>query len=500
MLKVGIANPGQPQTGGDSYWAQTRRDFAKNRLAVAALFSILFVLLVAILCPLLANSRPLYIRTVFPLDLDNALGLSEEVLMDFAEDSVAAADRPARISEFKRRAGQASVHLAVEPANVLEAITAKFLHLAGDPHGDPDEFWILLEELDGLYEAELALVTRFPAFRALGFWEIYVLLIPMLMLVCWPLRRIPILRRYYWIFIPLAALGATVAIKQVYPTITDSRPYRRMIAEESFRESDSRVLRTIVPYGENENIVGDARQPPTWLIPMEERDENQNWHWLGTDTNGRDVLARMIYGARVSMLIGIFAVSLYTIIGIILGAMAGYFGKLTDILLSRLMEIVICFPALVLILAVQAFLQASLLNIILALAFLGWTVVARLQRAEFLRLRGQDFVQSVRALGGSHLRIIFLHILPNGLGPILVVVSFGIAGSIVVESALSFLGFGVPQPMASWGDLLNNGRNDIQGLWWLTVFPGLAIFFTVTSFNLVGEGIRDALDPKRDEK
>lgn len=233
---------------------------------------------------------------------------------------------------------------------------------------------------------------------------------------------------------------------------------------------------------------------------MEERDENQNWHWLGTDTNGRDVLARMIYGARVSMLIGIFAVSLYTIIGIILGAMAGYFGKLTDILLSRLMEIVICFPALVLILAVQAFLQASLLNIILALAFLGWTVVARLQRAEFLRLRGQDFVQSVRALGGSHLRIIFLHILPNGLGPILVVVSFGIAGSIVVESALSFLGFGVPQPMASWGDLLNNGRNDIQGLWWLTVFPGLAIFFTVTSFNLVGEGIRDALDPKRDEK
>ena len=135
-------------------------------------------------------------------------------------------------------------------------------------------------------------------------------------------------------------------------------------------------------------------------------------------------------------------------------------------------------------------------NLVLALAALWWTGVARLQRGEFLRLVNQDFVQSVRALGGSHLRIIFLHILPNALGPILVVVSFGIAGSIVIESALSFLGFGVPQPMASWGDLLNNGRNDVRGLWWLTVFPGLAIFLVVTCFNLVGEGVRDAIDPR----
>ncbi|MCC5875295.1 MAG: ABC transporter permease [Candidatus Sumerlaeia bacterium] len=502
MLNSNISNPMQTQQSGDqaSYWEQTRRDFARNRLAVAALLAILFVLLVAVLCPLLANSRPLYIKTVFPLDLDNSLGLCEETIMDFAEESVPPSEVPEKLAGFDRRVAEAAVYLAEEPTEVLLDLAARFRSMANDPEVDPDGFWDLLDEIEGLYDAEMALVSRFPAFRALRFWEVYTLLLAGGLVLSWPLRRIPVVRRFYWVLVPLAALGGTAAIKQIYPTISDARPYRRMIADDLFRETNSRVIRTIVPYGENENIVGDARQAPTWLIPVEERAENQNWHWLGTDTNGRDVLARMVYGARVSMLIGIFAVSLYTFIGIVLGAMAGYFGKITDILLSRLMEIVICFPALVLILAVQAFLQASLLNIILALAFLGWTAVARLQRAEFLRLRDLDYVHSVRALGGGHLRIIFMHILPNGLGPILVVVSFGIAGSIVVESALSFLGFGVPQPMASWGDLLNNGRNDIQGLWWLTIFPGLAIFFTVTSFNLVGEGIRDALDPKRDQK
>ncbi|MCC7392125.1 ABC transporter permease, partial [Candidatus Sumerlaeota bacterium] len=215
-------------------------------------------------------------------------------------------------------------------------------------------------------------------------------------------------------------------------------------------------------------------------------------------TNGRDVLARMIYGTRVSMLVSIVAVAIYTMIGMLLGAVAGYFRGWTDIIISRLTEVVICFPALMVILSVQAFLKPSILNIILTMAALWWTGVQRLQRGEFLRLVNLDYVQAVRALGGSNLRIMAMHILPNALGPILVMTSFGIAGAILVESALSFLGFGVPQPMASWGDLLNNGRNDINGTWWLTVFPGLAIFLTVTCFNLVGEGFRDALDPQRE--
>jgi peptide/nickel transport system permease protein len=298
--------------------------------------------------------------------------------------------------------------------------------------------------------------------------------------------------------IVLPAILVAVVWKAIFPDVHDPRPYRRMIAEAAFAESGGRVFRTLIPYGENENIITEAQQPPTWMLSPDEQATGQHWHWLGTDTNGRDVLARMVYGARVSMLVGVLAVSVYTIIGIFIGAIAGFFGGWIDIIVSRLIEIVICFPPLILILAVQAFLAPSIMNIVLALAALWWTAVARLQRAEFLRLVNMDYIQAVRALGGSNPRIIFLHLLPNGFGPILVLVSFGIAGSILIESGLSFLGFGVPQPLASWGDLLNNGRNDIQGLWWLTVFPGIAIFATVTCFNLIGEGVRDALDPMRE--
>jgi peptide/nickel transport system permease protein len=288
---------------------------------------------------------------------------------------------------------------------------------------------------------------------------------------------------------------AAFAVRAVYTDVKDSRSYRRLLSTQEFAENGF-ALMAPVAYGENENIIADARKGPTWLVKESAR-VSPNWHWLGTDTNGRDVLARMIYGARVSVLVGVLSVGLYTLIGMVLGAVAGYYRGWADMAISRLLEFVICFPVLMVILAVQAFLAPSLWNLIVALALLWWTGVARLQRAEFLRLADAEFVHAVRALGGSDLRIIFLHLMPNSLAPILVVVSFGIAGSIVVESALSFLGFGVPQPMASWGDLLNNGRNDVSGLWWLTIFPGLAIFLTVTCFNLVGEALRDALDPRR---
>jgi peptide/nickel transport system permease protein len=144
----------------------------------------------------------------------------------------------------------------------------------------------------------------------------------------------------------------------------------------------------------------------------------------------------------------------------------------------------------------MAFLQPSIVNIMIIIGLTGWPGIARLMRGEFLRLRGQEFVLAARALGASDPRIMLRHILPNGLGPIFVAATFGIAGAILTESALSFLGFGVPQPTASWGDILNNGRNDIYGSWWLTVFPGIAIFLTVTSFNLIGESLRDILDPR----
>ncbi len=374
---------------------------------------------------------------------------------------------------------------------VYNEINEKIDSSTSDSQGSTDRY---IETLDPLYDATLLPVSTFPAFRALQTVEIFFLLLYFKLVLIGVPAGIYFRKRTILLFVVILSLVATALISHVFPALEDNTPYREIVYTEGFKEDGGSVVWPLVPYGENENIITDARKAPSWFGA--DKAGGSNFHMLGTDTNGRDVLARMVYGSRVSILIGIVAVSLYTVIGIIVGALAGYFGGWMDIVLSRLIEIIICFPPLLLILSVQAFLPPSLLNIILALTFLWWTGVARLQRGEFLRLVRLDFVQSVRALGGSHLRIIFLHILPNGIGPILVLVSFGIAGSILIESGLSFLGFGVPQPMASWGDLLNNGRNDIKGTWWLTLFPGLAIFITVTAFNLLGEGIRDALDPK----
>lgn len=222
-------------------------------------------------------------------------------------------------------------------------------------------------------------------------------------------------------------------------------------------------------------------------------------HFLGTDDRGRDVLARMIWGSRVSLSVGFVAVGIYVLIGIILGALAGYYGGWIDASLSRLTEVMICFPTFFLIITIIAFLPPSIYNIMIAIGFTGWTGVARLMRGEFLKIRQTEYVEAVRALGARDWRIIFRHILPNALAPTLVIATFGVADAILIESALSFLGFGVPPPTASWGDILSQSRSYIDFAWWLASFPGAAIFLTVTIYNLVGEGIRDAIDPRLKE-
>ncbi len=219
-------------------------------------------------------------------------------------------------------------------------------------------------------------------------------------------------------------------------------------------------------------------------------------HWLGTDDRGRDVLSRMIHGTRVSLSVGLVAVSLVVLIGTLLGALAGYYGGWVDGVISRALEVMMCFPTFFLILTLLAFLPPSLFNIMAVIGLTGWPGVARLVRAEFLRLRQLDFVTAARAIGAGDGRIIFLHILPNALAPVLVTATFGIAGAVLVESSLSYLGFGVPPPTASWGDILSQSKQYIDFAWWLTIFPGVAIFLTVTAFNLVGEGLRDAVDPR----
>lgn len=220
------------------------------------------------------------------------------------------------------------------------------------------------------------------------------------------------------------------------------------------------------------------------------------FHWLGTDELGRDVLTRIIYGARISLKVGFVAVGIATIIGTTAGLLAGYFGKWVDQCLMRTVDIMLCFPTFFLILAVIAMLEPSIWYIMIIIGLTGWMGVARLVRAEVLSLRERDFIMAARAMGASHFRIIFRHILPNALSPVLVAATLGVGGAILTESALSFLGIGVQPPVPSWGNMLTSGKDYLEFAWWLSLFPGLAILLTVISYNLVGEGLRDALDPR----
>lgn len=219
-------------------------------------------------------------------------------------------------------------------------------------------------------------------------------------------------------------------------------------------------------------------------------------HVLGTDELGRDILARMMFGARVSLAVGFFATLISVVVGSFLGAIAGYYGRAADWIVSRLIEVVLCFPFLFLVLGIVALFRPSLMTIMIALGLTTWTNEARYIRAEFLRIRELEFAQAARASGARDARIIFRHLLPNAIAPVLVSASFGVAYAILTESALSFLGLGVPLPKASWGSILSDAKSQIEYAWWLILFPGLAIFTTVAAFNVIGERIRDALDPR----
>ena len=240
----------------------------------------------------------------------------------------------------------------------------------------------------------------------------------------------------------------------------------------------------ISPYDPQAINTWHILEPPSWT------------HILGTDTLGRDCLSRLIYGVRISLLVGIIAIGLATAIGAVLGAAAGYYGGVIDTLIMRLVDIMLCFPTIFLIMAVIAFLEPSIFNIMAIIGLTGWMGVARLVRAEFLSLRERDFVLAARLSGASDWRIVFSHILPNAVAPILVSATLGVGGAILTESALSFLGIGVQPPTPSWGNMLTQGKDNIEVAWWLSVFPGLAILIAVLGFNLLGEGLRDALDPR----
>jgi peptide/nickel transport system permease protein len=258
--------------------------------------------------------------------------------------------------------------------------------------------------------------------------------------------------------------------------------YKELVSS-NFNEDDWAWFPPI-RYSPTDVSLRDAIQPPSRV------------HLLGTDEIGRDIASRMVHGSRVSLSVGFVAVSIYVIIGLIIGAVAGYYGGIVDIIASRLIEIMLTIPTFFLIITVVAFLPQSIFNIMVVIGVTNWPTVARLTRGEFLKTKSLEYVTAARALGAGDFRTIFRHVLPNALAPVFVAATFGIASAILIESTLSFLGFGVPPSTASWGSILSSARQLLPSGWWLTAFPGLAIFMTVTSYNLVGEGLRDAADPR----
>jgi peptide/nickel transport system permease protein len=249
------------------------------------------------------------------------------------------------------------------------------------------------------------------------------------------------------------------------------------------RSEDVWALFTVIPYSPGAYDLSRILERPS------------SDHLLGTDGEGRDVLSQIVWGSRVSLSVGFIAVGIAVIIGIFLGMLAGYYGGTTDIIISRIIEVMMCFPTFFLILAVLAFVGPSIYNIMIVIGVTGWTGVARLIRGEFLKLRHREFVIAARVSGANDRRIVTRHLLTNAISPVLVIATFGVASAILVEASLSFLGFGVPPTTPSWGSLLSTAQEFMDVAWWLTLAPGFAIFVTVTAYNLIGEGLRDAIDP-----
>jgi peptide/nickel transport system permease protein len=231
-------------------------------------------------------------------------------------------------------------------------------------------------------------------------------------------------------------------------------------------------------------IVADVFQPPS------------RSHWLGTDETGRDLASRMIHAAAVSVKVGFVSMTIAALIGITIGGLAGYLGGWTDSILSRLIEIVVCFPDLFLILSVMVWLEPNITNVMVVIGLTRWTGIARYTRAEFLRLKQQDFILAARAIGARPLSIMFHHLLPNAIVPILVTVTFGIAAAVLIEAGLSWLGLGVQPPNPSWGNILRSAYTNIRVAPHMVYPPCIAIFVSVLAYNLAGDALRNAIDPR----
>ena len=279
------------------------------------------------------------------------------------------------------------------------------------------------------------------------------------------------------------------------PIFNKDRFRANYIANLKAKDPESWAIWPLVYQDPYRRVRGDLVWPDTPENPANGPPSRTNW--FGTNTQGFDVFASMVHGAQTAVSVGFVSMGIAAVIGITMGALAGYFGGWVDVLISRIIEVVMCIPSLVLILALVALLdRVTNFHLMVIVGCTGWTGIARLTRAEFMKLKQLEFVSAARAMGAGPGRVMFTHILRNALAPVLVPITFGIADAILIESGLSFLGFGASPPNPSWGTLLSAGRNSIEQTWWLIVFPGAAIFLTVLAYNLIGEGLQEATDPR----
>jgi len=399
-----------------SYSQMIWRRFTKSRLNLACLIFVLFLFLLAVFAPFIANDKPFVIRIdgkfYFPL-LRNL--------------------QPSDYCIF-----------------LAAALTVWYL-LRRTPNGGK------LNIKNQISKLQCKIQKGMPDSRYSNFAFLYVILL------------------FAFLFLIFVLIFVFV------PRRLDAVDYKEMVA--SGKATDA--IFAPVPYGYARTELASCRQPPS------------RRHWLGTDDVGADVLCRLIHGSRISLSVGFVAVGISVCLGVLVGAILGYFGGWIDFVGMRFVEIMMAVPVFFLIITITAFFPRSFLNIMIIIGVTGWTSNARFIRAEFFKLRRQDFVQAAVSLGLPLRSILFRHILPNAVTPVLVNATFGISSAIFIEAALSFLGFGVAPPTPSWGQILSLGVSTSgRFLWWLTLFPGLAIFFTVMAYNVIGEGLRDATDPR----
>jgi peptide/nickel transport system permease protein len=459
---------------GETYVDIVWKQYRKNRIAVAMLWVVAGLFGVAIFAPVLASNQPYCFTdgtgTWFPwfvalVNPDTAIDFAFNVaLIVFIPWGIAASliDREARRSGLP---GRRRLALALLLFFAMFAVAVTLMALL---KGGLALRWmsrILLVLLLGSLGAWLGMGTG----RRLGIGR-----------AAWLLSLLP------W---------AIVVVPCVRFGLPDDKNFSRDFKKEHVQGKGTGTY-TLIPYGPLEQDLDIIFKPPFHrkTAPPERYREGQV-HVMGTDDSGRDVLSRIIYGTRISMTIGVVAVSIYVTIGIIIGAIAGYFGGKVDMLISRVVEIVMLFPSFFLILTIVALIGPSIYIIMVVIGLTSWPTIARLTRGEFLRQRAIDYVAAARALGASSGRVIFRHVLPNALSPAFVAIPFGIVGAIITEASLSVLGFGVRPPAPSWGSLLLVATSN-YAMWWLTVFAGSSIFLTVTVFNMVGNGLRDAMDPR----